>query len=364
MAAAAALIGTGGIAAAAPPPPGPHSGPVAGSRGQAMTLARALLELPALPSGTRPARHGQPVPPALATPPPPGRDTIGLSRLLVVPGKPASVQAYILAHGPRAALIGAGQGAGPGGPADWEADFLMNDPRPGIYQAELGFAMVRLTSTTTLVSEYTHVTWFPARSAAETLDAHRYHSITVTATILNPHTHKVTRTITSRAVINQFVALLNHLPTMPDVTIACPSSAVSNDIRFNGSPRADITTSGCPGEQVSVDGIGQPGLVDMPDKVSVLAGRVLGAKGPLWPAVAEQVEPAADGAEAHNPRSPERPGREPDAIGRRQVDQAEHIEGNHDQDGEKACYHDQRGCEPFHVATLRLACEQGTRTPI
>ena len=132
-----------------------------------------------------------------------------------------------------------------------------------------------------VVAAYAHVTWFPARSAAEKLNATAFLAVTITADALNPKPHRVMRTFSSAAAIRRLLGFLNSRPAGPDVAVACPAQDVSYQLRFTPrDPRGTqvlVTTQGCPGDSVSVNGRAQPYLWDLGGGLAGIAQGLLGA---------------------------------------------------------------------------------------
>lgn len=237
--------------------PGPASGPEA----SATVLAKQLLGRMPLPAGTQPSDVAVPAG-ALDPPPVLAAGSVAETRLLEVPGQPAALRSYLLAHTPRgtASSVNLSGNAGPSDVSfDWKA------PPAGIEDAELGFEMAADSSSTTLVREYAQVTGFGTRSAAEHLDASGYRSVTVIADIVQPARH-VVRTFTNAAVIRRVAGLLNSLPAAASGELPCPGvfdeySVQFNPVHRNGSV-AGVSTYGCFGDQVTVGGAAQPILYD------------------------------------------------------------------------------------------------------
>jgi hypothetical protein len=159
--------------------------------------------------------------------------------------------------------------------------YYLNQTRPGLDLAQVDFGLVRLTSGTTLVSEYADVIWFPARSAAEDLDAALYRSVTITATAdgtIPAARKKVTKTFTSASTIARLVGVLNASPAAPRVQLylcaeSGPAIGYSFQLSFDGRPPARVMDHYCL-MQVWTAGARQPMLTDQ-GGLSAMAAQLL-----------------------------------------------------------------------------------------
>src|SRR5579872_922458 len=127
----------------------PRGGPTAGSRAEAAGLAKRLLARLPLPPGTVSAGKRS-VPEGMRDlPGAPGGDWAIQTRLLVAPGQPDVVSAYLQRHHPRGASVTTGS-SDMFGERTLDVNFEVRAPA-GIQLAELGFQIQKLTSTTSLV---------------------------------------------------------------------------------------------------------------------------------------------------------------------------------------------------------------------
>lgn len=253
------LSGCGAASADAAHAPRPASGPA--------LLAEQLLDRMPLPAGTQSSGVAVPAG-ALAPPPASAANSVSRTRLLEMPGQPAALRSYLLAHTPRG-MTSSVNLTGTVGPSDvLEVIFDSVMPPAGIWDAELGFVMITDTGSTTLVREYAQVTGFGTRSAAEHLDPSSYRSVTVTADIarLGQPARQTAGTFTSAAVVRRLSRLLNSLPAAAPGEPPCPGmfdeySVQFNPVHANGSV-VSVSTFGCFGDQVTVGGSAQPVLYD------------------------------------------------------------------------------------------------------
>lgn len=149
----------------------------------------------------------------------------------------------------------------------------------GIYWAQIEFLVTSAGSGTQLRADAT-VLWYPPRTTAEYISSARFHAVTVTATVLKPRLHTITRTLTSAAPIAQLANLLNQAHAMPaGMTFECPAEQPSYELAFETAPGAHPSLlaldSGCGNIGITVNGKVQPPL--MPDFAST-AAKLLGLR--------------------------------------------------------------------------------------
>jgi hypothetical protein len=101
------------------------------------------------------------------------------------------------------------------------------------------------------MATYAHVTRFPVRITTEYLIAPGFRSVTISALLLNPRPHDVTRMFTSSAIIASLADILNSLQAAPDVTTSCLNPVVSYQLKFSPRDRRAseviASTAGCEG---------------------------------------------------------------------------------------------------------------------
>ena len=85
--------------------------------------------------------------------------------------------------------------------------------------------------------------------------------------------------------------------------------------------------------------------------------------GPLRQALREQVDEAPNGADAHDENGPDELGQEMGSIGFPEVQQAEDVEGDHEQDAEQDRNQHDRGRRSSMFRTLRRPQPTGPREP-
>ena len=185
----------------------------AGSRAEALTLARQMLSRLVVPTGSQAARPS-PVPPPLSVSSAGGTSpyTVELHRFVLVREPAATVHSFLLAHVP-AGMSWAGVGLAPGTTNTVTVLWVGTAPESlasGLTNAELGTAAMPSAGGDTLIRADASVSWFPPRSATEQLNAASFRSVTVTATEVIPRPRTVTRTFTSPAVIGRLVALVEQ----------------------------------------------------------------------------------------------------------------------------------------------------------
>jgi hypothetical protein len=254
------------------------STPAGGAPPQAVALARQLLAQLALPPGAR-AIKLSPVPLPARSPWSTAAGSVDAGRLIAVRQTMADVRAFLLRHGPDGASAPAtGREWGPAGLIAQDLYFDLTPPS-GIDEVDLDIAMMPRPPGGTLIAAYDRVTWFPARTVAEHLNARDFRSVTVSALFLNPRPHRLTRTVTSATIIASLASLLNGLQAAPDTSMSCPAMTASYQLSFNPAEKKAspvvVSTGTCDIVQIAVREISQPALVDEPGAVTAQARQLL-----------------------------------------------------------------------------------------
>jgi hypothetical protein len=283
MTAAALLAGCGSaalqVAARHDGRPGGPGSPVlagsggapAGSRTEALTLARKLLARAVVPAGAR-RDHRRPLPRLLRQP---GqvmggaRDSVDIHEVFWLRQEMPAAYGFLRKNVP-AGMRRTGYGQA-GDRAGITMDDVTYSPRSlpaGIYAAEQVTAVVPAPRGGSLLRADAQVTWFPRRTAAEHIEPADFRAVTVSATMQKsgPRTVTRTRTFTSPAVVAGLARLLNRLPATPVQVAGCPAMLDMYRVRFiaaTASP-ADVVAvaPGCLGDYISVGGKVQPPLWD------------------------------------------------------------------------------------------------------
>jgi hypothetical protein len=255
------------------------STPAGGAPAQAVALARQLLAQLALPAGARAIKLLS-VPGPARPPWSTAAGSVDAGRLMTARQRMADVRAFLLRHGPDGASVTAtGHEDGPAGLIAQYLYFDLTPPPSGIDEDDLSIAIMPRPSGGTLIAAYDRVTWFPARTATERLDARDFRSVTVSALFLNPGPHRLTRTVTSATIIAGLASLLDGLQAAPDTTMSCPAMTASYQLSFNPAekqaPPVVVSTGICDFVQVAIRGISQPALVDEPGAVTAEARQLL-----------------------------------------------------------------------------------------
>jgi hypothetical protein len=146
-----------------------------------------------------------------------------------------------------------------------DSTLTLTHPEQGIYDAQVEFQVTSAGTGSELRADAT-VVWYAHRSAAEYVTPGRFRAVTVTATILSPRLHTVTRTFTAPAVMAQLASALNQAYALPaGIVFHCPAEMVSYELAFRTAPGAhpDLAAidSGCASVGVTVNGKSQPPLL-------------------------------------------------------------------------------------------------------
>jgi hypothetical protein len=156
----------------------------------------------------------------------------------------------------------------------------------GIEHASLAVVVIPRGSGS-LMNVEVQVVWYPLRTAVEYVYPDRYRSVTVTVPVISTTSPgaTVTRTFTSRSVIEQFATLLNRLPGMPPTGFMCPmmtSGPPPSPYRIVFTPESRrwpmIAASpvGCDVGGVVAGGLKQPALDFSHDKIMPTMLSVMG----------------------------------------------------------------------------------------
>lgn len=280
MVAAALLAGCGTVSASSPATRASGTGaPPAGTRAQARALAQRLVSQLVLPSGAHTA-HLTSLPPPLRPPWGSAAGSADTSRVITAPQAIAAVRAFVLAHPPSGVSTTAtGRQNGPDGPIAQDVYFGLSSLPPGIYGASLVVALVPQSGQATLIAAYAHVTWFPARTTAEHLTAADFRSVTISAFVLDPRPHHVTRTFTSAAAVAGLTRFLNGLQAAPDVVTSCPGHVVGYQLKFSPAqervPEVAASAAGCGSVTFLTGAVPQPALSDPHNALAAMAGKLL-----------------------------------------------------------------------------------------
>jgi hypothetical protein len=253
--------------------------PAGGAPAQAVALARQLLAQLALPPGAQAIKLSS-VPPPARPPWSTAAGSVDAGRLIAARQTMADVRAFLLRHDSDGASFTAT--GHENGPAGLIAQYLYYDltlPPSGIDEEDLSIGIMPRPSGGTLIAAYDRVTWFPARTATEHLKATDFRSVTVSALFFNFRPHRLTRTVTSAAIIAGLASLLNGLQAAPDTTMSCPAMTASYQLSFNPveeqAPPVVVSTGICDFVQVAIRGISQPALFDEPGAVTAQARQLL-----------------------------------------------------------------------------------------
>jgi hypothetical protein len=262
-----ALLATARAGNAAGPGRG-RSGPAAGSRAEALALARAMLARLVLPPGARSTRPSM-VPLRMQQP----QVTIGsfwgvhyvdLHRLFAVRRQRPADFRFLMAHVP-SGMCPAGNGEYcPAIITPGTVSYTPDVVPPGVAGADLFVTAAGRSGGGSLVRADAEVVWFPPRTAAEHLDPATFRAVTITGFPAGQRP-AVTRRFTSAQVIAGLVGILNNLPASPGPSL-CPVPAAVYRLAFRPSVHsrasAIVIAGGCNGDSIKVNGIPQPALSD------------------------------------------------------------------------------------------------------
>lgn len=258
-------------------------GPSAGSRAEAVTLARGMLSRLHLPAGAR--RLPQALVPQLVREPElwaGAAASLDLHELFEVRQPVASVAAVLVAHVPAGMSLGSTSGlAEPAGATSMEVGYTARQVPAGVYAAQLVLTLAPGMAGGSLVRADAQVIWFPPRTGAEYVDPARYHVLAVTVTVAGPRPHMVHKVIASQAAITRLAEALNRSPVQPVAVPNCPDIFADYRLAFAVSRHSQpgvvvsATRQPCEGAQIRASGQRQPPLQDE-GTVVAMADRLLG----------------------------------------------------------------------------------------
>ena len=260
-----------------------RGGPPAGSRAEAVTLARLMLSRLRLPAGAR-RLPSAPVPPSLRSPSlwAGAAGQLDLHQIYELRQPMDAVAQFLTARVPAGmSQAGTGEGAGPSGVTSMAVSYTPRSVPAGIYMAQLVLTVVPAGSGGSMVRADAQVIWFPPRTAAEHIDPARYHVLAITVTIYGRRLHTLHKVVTSQAVITRLAEALNRSPVRPVQTISCPFVFADYRLAFAVFRQARpvvvvvATRWPCEGAQIRVSGRLQPPLEDAGTVVTT-ADQVLG----------------------------------------------------------------------------------------
>jgi hypothetical protein len=260
-----------------------RGGPPAGSRAEAVTLARLMLSRLRLPVGARRLPSAR-MPLSLRSPSMWGgaAGQLDLHQIYELWQPMDAVAAVLTARVPAGmSQAGTGEGAGPSGVTSMEVSYTPRSVPAGIYMSQLVLTVVPAGSGGSMVRADAQVIWFPPRTAAEYIDPARYHVLAITVTIYGRRLHTMHKVVTSQAVITRLAGVLNRSPVRPVQTIGCPLVFADDRLAFAVSRQARpvvvvvATRWPCEGAQIRVSGRLQPPLEDAGTVVTT-ADQVLG----------------------------------------------------------------------------------------
>jgi hypothetical protein len=271
VAGAGRVAGTSGSAAvpATSTADAAHPGtPPAGSRAQALRMARKLLTELVLPTGSAPLPQ-RPLPEGLGRPFSSESATsyLDIYRLLRLPIPMRKAEHFLATHTP-AGLKQFGTGTASGlGRVTTESVTLAARRLPAdISSLEVVEAIVPGPGGRAPLRADAQVIWYPRRSAAEYLTAASFRAVRVQAPkAFGRRPGTVTRTFTARAVIRRLVRLVDSLPASPGGVFNCPLITGIYEVTFlprAGHALAVVSDPGCAADDVTVGGVPQPALAD------------------------------------------------------------------------------------------------------
>jgi hypothetical protein len=276
--------------------PGALHGVPTGSQAEAAELARRMLSRLRLPAGARrvpsaPLRPGLLWAGAVKA--------LDLHEFFGMPQPMTTVAALLASHVPTGMSLASTSELGD--PAGVEEQYVSYTPLrvpTGIYIAQLALSVAPAPGGS-IVRADAQVIWYPPRSAAEYIDAARYHVVAITVTVYGTRPRTRSMIVTSRSAIADIAAALNRSPVVPVQEVNCPAIVVYYRLAFavtrQGRPAVVVyaTQQPCLGVRIVVDGRDQPPLQDG-GKVAGIASRLAGvpsglaASLPAGPCVRQQ----------------------------------------------------------------------------
>jgi hypothetical protein len=268
-----------------------HPGsPPAGSRAQALRLARKLLAELVLPAGTAPLPQ-RPLPKGLRRPLSSQSATsyLDIYRLLRLRVPMRQADHFLATHTPAGLKqFGSGSASGPGMVTTHSVTLAAVRLPAGISSLEVVETIVPGPNGTVLLRADAQVIWYPQRSAAEYLTAASFLGVRVQAPkAFGRGSATVTRIFTARAVIRRLVRLVDGLPASPGGVFNCPLITGTYEMTFlprAGHALAVVSVPGCAADNVTVGGVPQPPLADFGRLTSAVRA-LLHLGGPRIPVV-------------------------------------------------------------------------------
>lgn len=257
--------------------------PAAGSRGEAVALARLILSRIRLPAGAR-LLPAEPVPAALRHPALLGLAAASLDvhELYALPEPMGTAASFLMAHRPPGMSWSSdGTLSGPGGPESQDISYTVRSVPSGVYTAQLGVTIAPRASGGSVLRADAQVLWYPPRTAAEYIQPGRYHVLTITVTIFGAKKHTVRTVVTSPAAIARLAGILDASRVLPSRTISCTLPSVYYRLAFAAAKDTgpgvvvDVSRWPCEGIQIRVDGRTQPSLqagIPLVDAIDRLLG--------------------------------------------------------------------------------------------
>ncbi len=270
---AQATAGSGGSAAIPATPTADASAryrgtPPAGSRAEALRLARKLLAELVLPTASA-SLPRRPVPKGLRQPfsSQSGTSYLDIYRLFRLPVPMRKAEHFLATHTAAGMKqTGTGTASEPGGTTEEAVTLAAVRLPAGINSLQVVLTIVPGPGGTTLLRADAQVFWYPLRSAAEYLTAAGFRAVRVDASLAGTRRPRtVSRTFTAEAVIRRLVLLVDSLPASPGELQFCPLITATYQVSFlprTGHSVAIVSVPGCAADEVTVGGVPQPALAD------------------------------------------------------------------------------------------------------
>jgi hypothetical protein len=194
-----------------------------------------------------------------------GRPSAELHKLWTVAEPMSTVSRFWQGHAPTGmAWNGSGQSSDRGGITQESTGYQLTRLPAGVEAAMLSMSVAPAGQDTSVIRADVQVIWYPPRSAAEYVPPGTG-AVTITASAINPQTHSVTKTITTRSAVQRLAALLNGAYAMPRGSVfSCPLEPVTYRLAFaksaDAAPFLVATDTNCAGLGITVGGQPQPNL--------------------------------------------------------------------------------------------------------
>ncbi|HSR82783.1 MAG TPA: hypothetical protein VLM11_01215 [Streptosporangiaceae bacterium] len=209
-------------------------------------------------------------------------DGVDVHELFRLPEPMAPAAAFLSAHVPPGMSLSIrALGTGRQGPIGAETAYtdLAYKPRSvpaGVNAAQLVLTIAPNPSGGSLLRVDAQVLWYPARTAAEYIDAATYHVLRIDVTIFGARPHTIHRVVTSSALIMQLAKVLNRLHAAPYTLLpSCPPIDVIFRLAFavsrQSAPAVVVTANRCLWIQVTAGARTQPRLQDSAPVLAVTA---------------------------------------------------------------------------------------------